>query len=134
MPTGESLSLQSAEKTLALSVRYCPVRKSNCVLSLKELSTGEGCVVPDFERAEELLPHNLSDGTGALADQLSCKRGRYTSRTGRKKKGLDRLILLASRGRCSEITTSSSKWIATSAMFPGICPAWYTAAGLSPRN
>lgn len=65
MLTGESFSLQS-EKTLAPPIRYRPVLKSNVVLPLKELSTDEAYVVPDFELAEELIAQGADSARIAI--------------------------------------------------------------------
>lgn len=66
MPTDESLSLP-LEKALAPPVRYYPVRKSNSVLPLKELSTDEAYVAPDFELAEELITRGADSARIAIS-------------------------------------------------------------------
>ncbi len=67
MPTGESLSLQSGEKTLVPPVHYYPVRKSNCVPPLKELGTDEAYAVPNFELAEELIARGADSARIAVS-------------------------------------------------------------------
>lgn len=69
MPTDEPLSLQSnlAEKALASPVRYCSIRRSNCVLPLKALSTDEAYVVSDFEHAEELIARGADSARIAIS-------------------------------------------------------------------
>lgn len=67
MPTGESLSLQLVEKTLATPIRYRPVRTSSCILSLKELDTDEAYAVPDFELAEELIARGADSARIAIS-------------------------------------------------------------------
>ena len=66
MSTGESLSLQLAEKTLAPLIRYRPVRKSTCILPLEKLSIDEAYVVPDFELAEELIARGADSARIAI--------------------------------------------------------------------
>ena len=66
MPIDESLSVQLGEKTLAPPIRYCPVRKSNCVFPLKELSKDEAYVVLDFELAEELISRGADSARIAI--------------------------------------------------------------------
>ena len=66
MPTGESLSLP-VEKTLAPPIRYYRVRKSTCVLPLRELSADEAYVVPDFELAEELIARGADSARIAIS-------------------------------------------------------------------
>ena len=66
MPTGESLSLP-LEKTL----RYYRVRKSTCVLPVRELSTDEAYVVADFELAEDLIAHGADSARIAISPHES---------------------------------------------------------------
>lgn len=66
MPTSESFPLL-VEKTLVPPVRYYPVRKSNCVAPLKELSTEEAYAVPDFELAEELIAQGADSARIAIS-------------------------------------------------------------------
>lgn len=67
MPTGESLSLQLVEKTLAPPIRYRPIRTSNGILPLKKLDTDEAYAVPDFELAEELIARGADSARIAIS-------------------------------------------------------------------
>ena len=71
MPSGESVSLQLAEKALVPPVRYRPVCKSTIVLPLKELSTDEAYTVSNFELAEELIAQGADSARIAISPRDS---------------------------------------------------------------
>lgn len=73
MPTDESLSLHLVKKAPASPVRYCPVRRSNCVLPLKELSIDEAYAVSDFELAEELIARGADSARIAISPHDSAE-------------------------------------------------------------
>jgi hypothetical protein len=75
-----------------------------------------------------IVDDNSPDGTGQLADQLSCRYGRSTCCIGQENKGLGQPIWRGLNGRSNGSTTVSSKWIVISVTHLGTYPAWSTVA------
>ena len=75
-----------------------------------------------------IVDDNSPDGTGQLADELSCKHEHVHVLHRPKNKDLGRPIWRGLTGRSNGSMTASSKWIVISAMPPGTYLAWSTAA------
>ena len=84
MSTGESVSLQLVQKTLAPPIRYCPVRKNSGIPPLKKLSADEAYAVPDFELAEELITRGAESARIAINTRVDQYPEYFQAATGKQ--------------------------------------------------